>query len=481
MKIINQISMNKRIGFALIMFFSFTGSVWAQTYYVTTTANSGFGSLQDAITQVNAHSYDVINFNISTSDSGYDSATNTWTIKPNPELPTITSKVTIDGYTQPGSFVNTLGEGDNAVLTIVLNGSNYGVGDGLTNGNGLHFGAGSDGSIVRGLCINQWLYCGILIEASAGSVSGISIIGNFIGTNAQGTQEMANAIGIGLSGLIGFPNTVANTIIGTIQKGDRNIIAGSFGNFEGWNGFNTFSLTSACIGTAADANTMMVNNYIGVDKTGTQQLGNSLIGIALFFSTGSTVGTVGTLSEQTSNIISGHLVGIYLIVAPNLTIQNNFIGTDIAGLNALGNSYSGFLLLVSAGNSITGNLISGNGAGVKIGDSEAAGSNNNVLTNNLIGTDLSGIKALGNSGYGIEVYGAQNVLGDVTGATKNTICSNDKGGILLSGYLTTNNTIINNNIGVDFTGIGKLPNGGSGVQIGQNGGKAGALANNIGM
>ena len=69
--------------------------------------------------------------------------------------------MTIDGYTQPGSSVNTLAQGDNAVLTIVLNGSNYTVGDGLATGNGLHFAplanTSVDNSVVRGLVINQWL------------------------------------------------------------------------------------------------------------------------------------------------------------------------------------------------------------------------------------------------------------------------------------------------------------------------------------
>ena len=54
-----------------------------------------------------------------------------------------------------------LEEGDNAMLLIVLNGSNYTVGNGLTTGNGLRFDSGSDNSIVRGLVINQWIENGI--------------------------------------------------------------------------------------------------------------------------------------------------------------------------------------------------------------------------------------------------------------------------------------------------------------------------------
>ena len=40
-----------------------------------------------------------------------------------PNLPDLTAPVTIDGYTQQGAQVNTLPQGDNAVLKIVLNGT----------------------------------------------------------------------------------------------------------------------------------------------------------------------------------------------------------------------------------------------------------------------------------------------------------------------------------------------------------------------
>src|SRR5205823_6085028 len=52
------------------------------TYLVNSTADSGTGTLRDAINQVNAGDYDVIDFNISTGDSGYNSSTGSWTITP---------------------------------------------------------------------------------------------------------------------------------------------------------------------------------------------------------------------------------------------------------------------------------------------------------------------------------------------------------------------------------------------------------------
>src|SRR6478609_1037981 len=76
----------------------------ATTFTVTNIADSGAGSLRQAITDAN-------------SNPGAD------TIALLTVLPTVTEAVTIDGYTQAGSGMNTLASGDNAAIRIVLNGS----------------------------------------------------------------------------------------------------------------------------------------------------------------------------------------------------------------------------------------------------------------------------------------------------------------------------------------------------------------------
>ncbi|HEY4760201.1 MAG TPA: DUF4347 domain-containing protein, partial [Thermoguttaceae bacterium] len=70
------------------------------TYVVTTTADSGAGSLRQAISDANANAgLDSITFNIA--------GAGVHTISPTSALPTITSPVAIDGYTQPGASANT--------------------------------------------------------------------------------------------------------------------------------------------------------------------------------------------------------------------------------------------------------------------------------------------------------------------------------------------------------------------------------------
>lgn len=82
-------------------------------YIVTTTADTGSGSLRDAITQINAdtsHTYDSlsnpnvdeIDFDIPMTDPGYQAAGNYFRIAPMSDLPGITNAVDIDATTHPG-------------------------------------------------------------------------------------------------------------------------------------------------------------------------------------------------------------------------------------------------------------------------------------------------------------------------------------------------------------------------------------------
>src|SRR5436190_13609255 len=77
------------------------------TFTVLNTADSGAGSLRQAILDANATAgADLINFTIP--------AAGVQTISPLSALPDITDAVTIDGYSQPGAIANVLPGGDNA-------------------------------------------------------------------------------------------------------------------------------------------------------------------------------------------------------------------------------------------------------------------------------------------------------------------------------------------------------------------------------
>ena len=110
-------------------------------------------SLREAILAANATANgsggpDRIYFNI--PGSGVQTIASTST------LPNITDAVIIDGYTQTGSSANRLAIGNDAVLTIELNGSQAGSGK-----SGLTLASGSSGSTIRGLIINRFSNTGI--------------------------------------------------------------------------------------------------------------------------------------------------------------------------------------------------------------------------------------------------------------------------------------------------------------------------------
>src|SRR5262249_2043361 len=143
------------------------GRILLATFTVINTADSGPGSLRQAILDANADATpDAIAFDIP--------AAGVHTISPTSPLPAITAPVVIDGTTQPGWSPNTNGPGlaDNAVLLIELDGS-------TAHGNGLTL---SHDSTVQGLVINRF-GAGIMMSGSSRNL----IQGNFIGTNAAGT------------------------------------------------------------------------------------------------------------------------------------------------------------------------------------------------------------------------------------------------------------------------------------------------------
>lgn len=183
------------------------------------------------------------------------------------------------------------------------------------------------------------------------------------------------------------------------------------------------------------------------------------------------------------NVIRGLVVnrapfdGIFLgnpngVPTSGNVVGGNFIGTDPTGTIARGNSRFGVSMYFfpTANNLIGGstpasrNLISGNGQGVVIA---LAGSTNNVVSGNYIGTNASGNAAIPN-GRGIFVGdGAHdNLIGGAAAANRNVISGNGGAGVLLIGSGLTNNDIRGNYIGTDTTGtLACGNNGGIGTNV----------------
>ena len=101
--------------------------------------------------------------------------------------------------------------------------------------------------------------------------------------------------------------------------------------------------------------------------------------------------------------------------------------------------------------------------GVQIAGPTATG---NVVEGDYIGTDFTGVVALGN-GTGVEIDGAatDNTIGGTTAAAGNVISGNTGDGVEIDGTPTSNNLIEGNEIGTNPAGTAALPNGGDGVEI----------------
>ncbi len=180
-------------------------------------------------------------------------------------------------------------------------------------------------------------------------------------------------------------------------------------------------------------------------------------------------------------------------------IEGNFLGTDPAGLIAIPNTF-GVLIDIGAKNVTIGgtaaaarNVISGNIAGIGVGNGFDNGGSGHHIQGNFIGTDASGTAALPN-GIGISLHTnvSGSTIGGGTPGARNVISGNTGQGVGVSGFLgdpnTTGNSVMGNYIGTDVTGLAPLGNGGDGITIGgyantiggANPGEGNVIAANLG-
>jgi titin len=402
------------------------GRVVPSTFLVTNTNDAGAGSFRQAILDANATpGTNEIDFAI--GDGGAQ------VIRPTSDLPGVGHSVIIDGTTQPGYA---------GVPLIDIDGSAVDYVEGLS--------ISADNCTIRGLAITNFrpqndpctfLY-GLYINGS-----GNVIVGNYIGTDANGATRAGNSIGV----MIGYGS---NNRIGGTTPEDRNVISGNDV------GIDLFSNGNVVQG-----------NYIGTDATGTHALGNGG-GVVI----GGSDNLIGGTTPEARNLISGNTgVGLQIVnsyhgpYGQSNRVEGNYIGTDVTGTQALGN-YNGVNITEGADNLIggtepgAGNLISGNQfKGVEVVDNQVG----NLIQGNLIGTDVTGTQALGNGYMGVYLGGSSNnLVGGTEPGAGNVISGNGWYGISISSFGGTGNNLVQGNfIGTDITGTQPLGNGRDGVHI----------------
>lgn len=289
-------------------------------------------------------------------------------------------------------------------------------------------------------------------------VTGNHVLGNTIGLEPDGVSARGNDFfGVYLG------NGAQGNLIGGDAPAERNIISGN--------------LVGVVISGTTTTDNTISGNYIGTDSSGQVDVGNDGEGVAIIG--GAHHNTLGGAAPGAGNLISGNDFSGVLISCEGTpgtegnVVRGNYIGTDAAGLANLGNGHYGVRIENGAQNNIVGgdrtagegNIISGNGAaGVSISD---AGTDGNQVAGNFIGTDASGLVALGNHSEGARLSGDlhNNVIGGDTAGERNVISGNSADGITFTSS-AADNIVSGNYIGLGADGATPLPNGNNGVDIG---------------
>jgi len=279
---------------------------------------------------------------------------------------------------------------------------------------------------------------GIWIETSFAHHN--TIIGNYIGVNAAGTDSVSNGNGMLISEDLGSPSY---NVIGGSTEEERNIISG--------NRYNGVSIQ----GSGTNSNNVK-GNYIGTDVTGTKAIPNEHHGVFIY--RGASDNVIGGGDPMARNIISSNLNGGISISGAGTDsnrVIGNYVGTGVNGASTI---YDGSGISISNGaqrNIIGGtsvderNIIGGYVNGILISQNYT---DNNTIVGNYIGVDSLGTIAMSNT-VGVAIYdgAANNTIGP------NNIISLNNIGIQVSqnslNNVITGNIINDNSIG-QFTKYG---------------------------
>ena len=379
----------------------------ASTLVVTSSDDSGPGTLRQAIIDANASigTRDVISFALSDPP----------TISVDSSLPEITDPIEIDGTTQSGysggpvvrllssvypEHALSVSAGNSVIRGLSISGFRNAIilknfGNNRVEGNRIS-GNRSEGILIQESpnnviggtvqaqrnVINNRNHAGIAV-LGIGS-EGTQIIGNFVGTDETGTiANPNNNWGIIISDVVGVT-------IGATAPGAGNLISGNYGS-------------GIIVGPTPDGLPNRIQgNKIGTDVTGRAAIPNYVYGIHV---NGSTNLIVGGDEEAARNVVSGNRAeGIRGEGVVGIQIRRNTIGASAEGM-PLGNGGHGITLFsipvaIRTGSVVDNVIVANSGDGIAVG--------NNVkgltIQRNWIGTDASGTTSLGNGGHGIATF-----------------------------------------------------------------------------
>jgi hypothetical protein len=343
-------------------------------FTVTSLADSGAGSLRQAILDANAGAgFDVVEFAVA----------GVIRVGAAP-LPALTDGVAINGTTAPGYVGKPVVRVD------------------FQNTRGLTLAAGSAFSQISGLALVDAAGPGVTVAAV-----NTEFFGNFIGVWGDGvTVEPNRGDGILIQPGISF-TTIGGNAAATFAV--SNVISGNLGNG---------------ITILGDSNTVVANN-IGTDSTGRIPLGNR--GHGIWITAGATSNLIGGdatggndptagvfVRPPQGNLISAnHGSGVRIDGGAAINrLSGNFIGTTASGNRPLGNWKDGVAIVNADYNELIGttaaqdpfvyyNVLSGNlGNGLRITNSD-----HTIIHANFFGLGANNATRVPNGGDGLLVTG----------------------------------------------------------------------------
>ncbi len=362
----------------VLLAIALAGCVWpaepgrSAQYVVTRTSNAGTGSLRWAIKQANSH-------------PGPDRILFTASLKGKVILPTAPLPVLSDNETTVNGDI----DGDKTP-DVALNGKQLSSGSGLV--------VRGDGCVMMGLAVTNFPAYGIELEGA----SLCRIRTCHVGVNLAGTKAVHNGSG----DIVAWGG--GRHRIGGFTLAARNVLSGGHDGTLG-------SVSGVFL--ASSSHNTIAGNYIGVNRAGTEVLGEGGTGVYLAVAAKSvaasgprppaalepsalpglcTDNTVGGTTADERNVIAGVRFGVFLHAADDSVVCGNWVGLAGDGDTLLPVTHS----CVGVGYGSTGNTIGGRVTGsgnVFAGGSAGvffwhAGTANNKIQGNYFGLNAAGTR-----------------------------------------------------------------------------------------
>lgn len=315
-----------------------------------------------------------------------------------------------------------------------------------------------NGILLAGGAANNTI--GSTDAAGSNTISGNTLCGVRIeGDSTAGNTVLGNVIGLSAAGTAVVPNGMHGVLLTGAASG--NTIGGSASTSG-----NTITGNTDCgvriEGDGTDSN-FVRGNRIGLAPDGTGTIANSAQQTGVDIADGAAQNIIGG-GTDTRNVIADNVVdGIHIhgLGTSNNEVDGNHIGTNATGDSAIPNGSTGIHVSDNAsanviGTAATGNLVSGND-GIAIHLESAPGTS---IAGNVVGLNLTGTGRLANADEGLLVADSANVT-----VQANQFCAGQTNGIVLEGAGTTGVTLSGNWIGTNSGGASSLGNAADGILI----------------